>query len=92
MVSLISPYKADRDAVRKRHEDMGLKFIEVLKSYLSSKICTKVCMHAFMSVHACMRACVRVCVFVHVYHVFNVDSHLFLMNNIILKRFSWMCH
>ena len=29
IVSLISPYKADRDAVRKRHEDMGLKFIEV---------------------------------------------------------------
>jgi len=29
IVSLISPYKADRDAVRQRHEDMGLKFIEV---------------------------------------------------------------
>ena len=29
IVSLISPYMADRDAVRKRHEDQGLKFLEV---------------------------------------------------------------
>ena len=29
IVSLVSPYKADRDAVRKRHEDQGLKFLEV---------------------------------------------------------------
>ena len=29
IVSLVSPYKADRDAVRKRHEDQGLKFLEL---------------------------------------------------------------
>lgn len=29
IVSLVSPYRADRDAVRKRHEDQGLKFLEV---------------------------------------------------------------
>jgi len=29
IVSLVSPYKADRDDVRKRHKDMGLKFLEV---------------------------------------------------------------
>jgi len=29
IVSLVSPYKADRDAVRKRHEDQGLKFMEL---------------------------------------------------------------
>ena len=29
IVSLVSPYKADRDAVRKRHEEQGLKFLEV---------------------------------------------------------------
>ena len=29
IVSLVSPYKADRDAVRKRHTDQGLKFLEV---------------------------------------------------------------
>jgi 3'-phosphoadenosine 5'-phosphosulfate synthase len=29
IVSLISPYRADRDAVRKRHEEQGIKFLEV---------------------------------------------------------------
>lgn len=29
IVSLVSPYKADRDAVRKRHEEQGIKFFEV---------------------------------------------------------------
>jgi len=29
IVSLISPYQADRDMVRKRHEEQGLKFLEV---------------------------------------------------------------
>ena len=29
IVSLVSPYKADRDAVRKRHEEQGIKFMEV---------------------------------------------------------------
>ncbi len=29
IVSLVSPYKADRDAVRKRHEDQGLEFLEL---------------------------------------------------------------
>ncbi|RYG69917.1 adenylyl-sulfate kinase [archaeon] len=29
IVSLVSPYKNDRDAVRKRHEDQNLKFVEV---------------------------------------------------------------
>jgi 3'-phosphoadenosine 5'-phosphosulfate synthase len=29
IVSLVSPYKGDRDAVRKRHKDQGLKFLEV---------------------------------------------------------------
>jgi 3'-phosphoadenosine 5'-phosphosulfate synthase len=29
IVSLVSPYKSDRDAVRKRHKDQGLKFLEV---------------------------------------------------------------
>ena len=29
IVSLVSPYKADRDAVRKRHKDQGIKFLEV---------------------------------------------------------------
>jgi 3'-phosphoadenosine 5'-phosphosulfate synthase len=29
IVSLVSPYKADRDLARKRHEDMGLKFMEL---------------------------------------------------------------
>jgi len=29
IVSLVSPYLADRDAVRKRHEEQGLKFLEV---------------------------------------------------------------
>lgn len=29
IVSLVSPYKEDRDEVRKRHEDQGLKFIEL---------------------------------------------------------------
>lgn len=30
LVTLVSPYKDDRDAARKRHEEQGLKFIEVL--------------------------------------------------------------
>mmetsp|Transcript_28112 Transcript_28112/g.89889 ORF Transcript_28112/g.89889 Transcript_28112/m.89889 type:complete len:975 (-) Transcript_28112:373-3297(-) len=30
LVGLVSPFRADRDAVRRRHEDMGLKFMEVL--------------------------------------------------------------
>jgi len=29
IVSLVSPYKDDRDAARKRHEEQGLKFLEV---------------------------------------------------------------
>ncbi|KAJ1432668.1 3-phosphoadenosine 5-phosphosulfate synthase-like protein 2 [Ochromonadaceae sp. CCMP2298] len=29
IVSLVSPYKGDRDEVRKRHEEQGLKFLEV---------------------------------------------------------------
>lgn len=29
MVSLVSPYRKDRDAVRKRHEEQGIKFLEV---------------------------------------------------------------
>lgn len=29
IVSLVSPYREDRDAVRKRHEDQGIKFVEV---------------------------------------------------------------
>lgn len=29
IVSLVSPYKADRDMARKRHEEQGLKFLEV---------------------------------------------------------------
>lgn len=29
IVSLVSPYVADRDAVRKRHKDQGIKFLEV---------------------------------------------------------------
>lgn len=29
VVSLVSPYKADRDEVRKRHEEQGIKFLEV---------------------------------------------------------------
>jgi adenylyl-sulfate kinase len=29
IVSLVSPYKADRDAVRKRHKDQGIRFLEV---------------------------------------------------------------
>jgi adenylyl-sulfate kinase len=29
IVSLVSPYKADRDLARKRHEEQGLKFLEV---------------------------------------------------------------
>ena len=29
IVSLVSPYRADRDAVRKRHEEQGLRFIEI---------------------------------------------------------------
>lgn len=29
IVSLVSPYKDDRDAVRKRHEEQGIKFLEV---------------------------------------------------------------
>jgi 3'-phosphoadenosine 5'-phosphosulfate synthase len=29
IVSLVSPYKNDRDAVRKRHKDQGIKFLEV---------------------------------------------------------------
>lgn len=29
IVSLISPYSADRNAVRQRHEEMGLRFVEV---------------------------------------------------------------
>jgi 3'-phosphoadenosine 5'-phosphosulfate synthase len=29
IVSLVSPYKGDRDAVRKRHKDQGIKFLEV---------------------------------------------------------------
>ena len=29
IVSLVSPYKADRDMARKRHEDQGIKFLEV---------------------------------------------------------------
>ena len=29
IVSLVSPYRGDRDAVRKRHEDQGIKFLEV---------------------------------------------------------------
>jgi adenylyl-sulfate kinase len=30
LVTLVSPYRADRDAARKRHEDMKIPFIEVL--------------------------------------------------------------
>ena len=30
LVTLVSPYRADRDAARKRHEEQGIKFIEVL--------------------------------------------------------------
>lgn len=30
IVTLVSPYRADRDAARKRHEEQGIKFIEVL--------------------------------------------------------------
>jgi 3'-phosphoadenosine 5'-phosphosulfate synthase len=29
LVTLVSPYRADRDAVRQRHEDQGLKYLEV---------------------------------------------------------------
>ena len=29
IVSLVSPYRDDRDAVRKRHEEQGIKFLEV---------------------------------------------------------------
>jgi len=29
IVSLVSPYRADRDAVRQRHEEQGIKFFEV---------------------------------------------------------------
>jgi adenylylsulfate kinase-like enzyme len=29
IVSLVSPYRADRDLVRKRHEEQGLRFMEV---------------------------------------------------------------
>mmetsp|Transcript_1482 Transcript_1482/g.2435 ORF Transcript_1482/g.2435 Transcript_1482/m.2435 type:complete len:1032 (+) Transcript_1482:189-3284(+) len=29
IVSLVSPYREDRDEVRKRHEDQGIKFLEV---------------------------------------------------------------
>lgn len=29
LVTLVSPYRADRDGARKRHEDQGLKFAEV---------------------------------------------------------------
>jgi len=29
LVTLVSPYRADRDEARKRHEDQGLKFLEV---------------------------------------------------------------
>lgn len=29
IVSLVSPYRDDRDSVRKRHEDQGLRFLEV---------------------------------------------------------------
>ena len=29
IVSLVSPYKADRDAVRKRHHEQGIRFLEV---------------------------------------------------------------
>jgi adenylylsulfate kinase-like enzyme len=29
IVSLVSPYREDRDIARKRHEDQGLKFLEV---------------------------------------------------------------
>ena len=29
LVTLVSPYRADRDAVRRRHEDQGLKYLEV---------------------------------------------------------------
>lgn len=29
IVSLVSPYREDRDIARKRHEDQGLKFMEV---------------------------------------------------------------
>ena len=29
IVSLVSPYRADRDAVRKRHSDQGIRFLEV---------------------------------------------------------------
>jgi 3'-phosphoadenosine 5'-phosphosulfate synthase len=29
IVSLVSPYRLDRDAVRKRHEEQGIKFLEV---------------------------------------------------------------
>lgn len=29
IVSLVSPYREDRDAVRKRHEEQGIKFLEV---------------------------------------------------------------
>ena len=29
IVSLVSPYKADRDAVRRRHSDQGIRFLEV---------------------------------------------------------------
>jgi len=30
LVTLVSPYREDRDAARKRHEEQGIKFIEVL--------------------------------------------------------------
>ena len=30
LVTLVSPYRADRDAARQRHEDQGIPFIEVL--------------------------------------------------------------
>ncbi|KAH8067181.1 adenylylsulfate kinase [Aureococcus anophagefferens] len=29
LVTLVSPYRADRDAAKARHGDMGLKFLEV---------------------------------------------------------------
>ena len=29
VVSLVSPYRSDRDSVRERHEQMGLPFMEV---------------------------------------------------------------
>ena len=39
IVTLVSPYRADRDAARKRHEEQGIKFIEVLMD-VPLEVCT----------------------------------------------------